>query len=357
MAEISPQTFALQNFLRGSQIEYFRSIARWEQGLDLVLGRVGQLSSFDAMNLGVALEERILIALGLEADVFPNDHAILVLREADVALGTRYENTSTDQRARLPLYMSVDELLGSPATVDEESSESFASALRFRFYERGTPQRSFIGAALFGHDREWQSVLDRLTEQVTSLRDDEVGWSALSLVEEVFDTIVVCADALSVALGRPIADSDPWMLGGLTGDRVPEFYVESVPKGEDHVVTFIRSMAQHLLSARREPDPKLDPRAEYLLREVGMLQLLHYARLPDVNQDPGVVRNRVEVIQSLNPGDQSSIAVAIGSKFTWIVPLWRLAAPDSRSLSRVQAAVNVCVEAVDWIRTAHLELN
>ncbi|MFF7251330.1 hypothetical protein ACFZBU_46640 [Embleya sp. NPDC008237] len=308
--------------------------------------------------LGCAFEERSQLAQGIHLGIFAKEPATAFMVDRGVQLDEVIRSSASidEDWARLPEYLSTQELLDSKswlANYDSDQSRSmlsdeFRSMLSLRGYASSAGLESFYRELLFASDEAWA---DLVGDARLRCFEPPVPESYPAIVGGIFDAVQLCADLLDMRAEIPMGDTDPWRVSSTsTGPRRVSF--DSFSKSDEITPQKISDAARHVQSSKQVvASPET-----FLLEDALLLKVLNFARLPELAQgrrsrdEERVVDARRRIIATLTPSDETRIVQRLGPHFAWISALWRLAPADERSLIRASELVELTSEVLGTLR-------
>jgi hypothetical protein len=302
-------------------------------------------------DLGCVLEERLILIVGAQTGVFPQDETLQWLRRDEGVLRELAFDGIGDDARRLPPAIPVDALKDGPIDPTVSALTNFNKALWFRQHEfnrhRSLPTlRKLESALIFGTAEEWTEITDEIAvlRETVSTHDDVGVW-----LEPVYEVVVLCSDLLETIVGEYLGSSDPWGIRHSVGwgsqtsrgwdGRESEGF-ESPRIELTHMKRMYDTVVDDIFKAYSGLQTSANTQHKEYLSELLLLQILHVAQIPQsLEQGLGGFERRSVALASMTATELSGAAFLIGASVSWSAPSWRLAPSDKRSQERMRDAI------------------
>jgi hypothetical protein len=325
---------------------YLQSVRPVPAPSELVVSRrsfvASRIVSRALHQLGCALEDRTIAAIGARIGVFPVDDVADWLAVGDTKIRTIRESGDLGEVwNRLPALLSTSDLLETSTSIGADSrpqtseADDFRSFLRFRGCFDGAELSEFMTELLFSTEEQWEHAVTEAAAQA-----ERAWWNhGPPGVFGIFDAVRTATDVLAWKIGGTINESDPWgVTRGLpySGPLIRFEYLRKTDAGTPRMVKQI--LAEAVSGSADFGD------TYNVLDEVILLKVLQFARLPQY-LDPRSEQRR-PIVEVITPSDETQLALRLGMGFIWAAALWRLAPADQRSQSRAMQATDVMKQAI-----------
>lgn len=300
-------------------------------------------------DLGMLLEERLLLAQGASCGVFPSDEVSDWLANDDPFLPT-FRDLAAAQEELLPPFSTSKELLSNN---NGQGADEFRSTLFFRDDERAFELDSYCAIRLFGSDDEWTDFLresEREADQIFS----STHLTRMGRLTNIFDSVTVCANLLSYLAGEPQESLSPWHIAvpGLDSDPSRVDLPTVAKLRAEAAAQTVRSVFA-VLGVNFEVD---EPVNDVLsgLKAALIIKYAMFALMPNSRWDERFAALD-ESLQAATSLQMFSALKDAGPQVSWAATAWRLAPSDSRSLSRQRQAVELLLGVLRRLQDEGLE--
>lgn len=301
-----------------------------------------QPNSSYLFDVGMVLEERVLLAQGAISGVFPKDEVAHWLTDDDPRLPT-FRELAADREDRLPLFLTSDELLAQ--VENNRGAGRFRSTLFFRDDERAFELERYHSTLVFGTDDDWSVLIHRAAAEAERIFSD-IRLPEFKVLTDIFNSVMVCANLLSYLGGEPQGSLSPWhvALPGLDSDaRRIDLAALAATRARAATKTVRSAFARFGITLSGDA-PSRDP-LKHLIN-VLILKYMLTALMPmtawmEIILAEAAIGDVASFLEAFSAQELFSGVVIGGPEMSWGAASWRQAPSDSRSLSRQREAVEL----------------